>query len=78
MNGPRIVCAGCGEPTSLYKPVCDDCRALHDEVAAGFGVERYCVLCEQGLSVEHGMHKTKTGGHAGRCTASSIGANDAT
>lgn len=25
MSGPRIVCAGCGYPTTLYKPVCDDC-----------------------------------------------------
>lgn len=30
-----------------------------------------CELCAAGLPVEFGMHKTKTGGHAGPCTAPS-------
>ena len=25
MTGPQLVCAGCGKPTTLFKPVCDDC-----------------------------------------------------
>jgi hypothetical protein len=25
MNGPKIVCAGCGEETAMMKPVCDRC-----------------------------------------------------
>jgi predicted amidophosphoribosyltransferase len=68
VNGPNIVCMGCGARTSLYKPFCDDCaRFFVTEV----GVMPFCVLCHQGYPVEHGMHKTKTGGHAGRCVATS-------
>jgi hypothetical protein len=25
MNGPNLVCAGCNKPTTLYKPICDEC-----------------------------------------------------
>lgn len=34
MSGPGIVCAGCGQPTSWFKPVCDECAgaALADLV----------------------------------------------
>lgn len=64
MNGPKIVCMACGSPTSLYKPFCDDCaRFFLEEI----GVVPFCALCHQGLPVEYGMHKTKSGGHAGRC-----------
>lgn len=26
-NGPGIVCVGCGKPTSIFKPACNDCLA---------------------------------------------------
>lgn len=64
MNGPRVVCMACGSPTSLYKPFCDDCAAFF---VGEIGTMPFCVLCHQGLPLEHGMHKTKSGGHAGRC-----------
>lgn len=25
VNGPQIVCAGCNKPTTLFKPICDEC-----------------------------------------------------
>lgn len=28
MNGPFLVCAGCGAPTTMFKPVCDVCLTL--------------------------------------------------
>lgn len=28
MNGPRIVCAGCGAETALFKPICDSCSKV--------------------------------------------------
>lgn len=32
MNGPNLVCAGCQKPTTLYKPICDECmRACGQE-----------------------------------------------
>lgn len=32
MNGPTLVCHGCQKPTTLYKPLCDDCmRACGQE-----------------------------------------------
>ena len=69
MNGPNVVCAGCREPTTLNKPVCDRCLG----VAIGTPVER-CPLCEAGLATDkHGYyHLTKTGGYAGKCSAASI------
>lgn len=27
MNGPSLVCAGCNQPTTIFKPVCDTCLA---------------------------------------------------
>jgi predicted amidophosphoribosyltransferase len=68
MNGPRILCAGCGAPTGFYEPFCRDCAAFF---VSECGQMPFCVLCHQGLPVEHGMHKTPTGGHAGRCTITS-------
>lgn len=28
MNGPQLVCAGCNEPTTLFKPICDNCLQM--------------------------------------------------
>lgn len=28
MNGPGLVCAGCNQPTTLFKPVCDSCLRM--------------------------------------------------
>lgn len=66
MRGPGVVCAGCGEPTTLFKPVCDNCL-----IAAGETPRPYCALCEAGLGTDkHGYyHLTKTGGYAGKCAA---------
>jgi len=27
-GGPKLVCAGCGTETTLFKPVCDTCTSL--------------------------------------------------
>jgi len=32
MNGPQLVCAGCGEPTTMFKPICDSCAGSMGEV----------------------------------------------
>ncbi len=76
MNGPQVVCAGCAKPTSLGKPVCDDCTGLMAEVG-----HPICPLCQ---SIEwpikapirpadkFGIHYTETGGYAGKCSAGSI------
>lgn len=66
MSGPQVVCIACGSVTSIYTPFCDDCaRFFVNEI----GQVPFCALCHAGYPVEHGMHKTKTGGHAGRCEA---------
>lgn len=68
MNGPRIVCAGCGEPTTEFKPICDKCLTATGETPRAF-----CALCEAGLVVDKvGVHTTRNGGYAGKCTAVSI------
>ena len=64
MNGPQVVCIGCGSPTGLNKPFCDDCAKFF---ANEVGCVPFCVLCHAGYPLENGMHKTKEGGHAGRC-----------
>lgn len=64
MNGPNVVCAGCGSPTGIYKPFCDDCARFYVNEC---GTMPFCVLCHKGFPLEHGMHKTPSGGHAGRC-----------
>ena len=64
MNSPRLLCAACNNPTSVYKPVCDDCLTFFGEVPIAF-----CALCHSGLPVKNGLHQTKTGGYAGRCEA---------
>lgn len=69
MNGPQVVCAGCARPTSIHKPVCDECRGLFAEVG-----HPVCLLCENGMARdERGFHLTATGGHAGRCYAFNAG-----
>jgi hypothetical protein len=63
MNGPRLVCGACNEPTTMFKPICDKCLR-----AVGVEPRPFCALCEVGLPVnDQGMHQTRTGGHAGRC-----------
>jgi len=65
MNGPRLICFGCSKDTTMLKPVCDDCLGLGGEVRRSI-----CMLCEAGLLVDAlGMHQSRDGGHAGRCTA---------
>ena len=67
MNGPRIVCAGCGRPTTLAMPICARC--------GGKSPEPFCVFCESALNPKsvlapadgNGFHYTKSGGYAGRC-----------
>jgi hypothetical protein len=67
MNGPQVVCAGCGSVTTVKKPVCDRCRGLSEELA-----EPICMLCEAGLPTDKwGQHVTSTGGYAGKCTITS-------
>lgn len=65
MNGPNVVCAGCGKPTTLNKPVCDRCLMGITPGAS------FCELCAAGLPTDkHGYyHLTKTGGYAGKCAA---------
>lgn len=67
MNGPQIVCAGCGAPTSIYAPLCKQCAHNYVELV---GEIPSCALCDSGLTVDrHGIHTTKTGGYAGLCSA---------
>jgi hypothetical protein len=65
MNGPQVVCACCGAPTSIYAPLCEECARNY---VALVGEIPSCELCREGFPLEHGMHKTKSGGHAGRCS----------
>jgi predicted amidophosphoribosyltransferase len=66
MNGPQIVCAGCGDPTGLYAPLCDQCARnyveLVDEVP-------HCLLCEQGNARDKTglLHLTASGGYMAKC-----------
>lgn len=68
-NGsPQLICAGCAKPTSIGKPVCDDCISLFAEVG-----HPVCMLCDAGMLRDaQGMHHTAGGGHAGRCTAVAV------
>jgi predicted amidophosphoribosyltransferase len=60
----QTTCIACGADSSLYKPFCEDCARFF---VGEIGQMPFCVLCHEGYPLEHGMHKTKTGGHAGRC-----------
>lgn len=65
MSGPQIICFGCGELTTMQKPVCDNCLRASGQVPVNF-----CSLCEAGLLRDpHGQHVTTAGGYAGKCTA---------
>lgn len=65
MNGPRILCAGCGRPTTGINAICDRCMTVG--VESGPPVER-CGLCERGYARDKwGLHTTKTGGYVGKC-----------
>ena len=64
MTGPRLLCFGCQQETTMYKPICDDCLR-----ASGVEPKPFCRLCFAGLRVEYGLHYTADGGYAGRCAA---------
>jgi hypothetical protein len=78
MNGPRPICAGCGELTSVGKPVCDECAGLLGEIG-----HMYCALCEGASGRDapilpanpQGIHYVRGGGYAGRCTAVKVKAS---
>lgn len=63
MNGPSLVCSLCGQPTSIYKPICNNCLR-----AAGIEPND-CPHCLRGLSPERGLHHNATGGYIGKCSA---------
>lgn len=72
MNGPGLVCAGCGNPASPTKPICDACLR-----ATGQEPRKFCALCERALNRNSdvaaadnfGIHRTVSGGYAGKCEA---------
>lgn len=65
MNGPRILCAGCGEPTRGINAICDKCMTPPGE--SGPPVDR-CTLCERGYKRDKwGQHTNKHGGYVGKC-----------
>lgn len=65
MNGPRILCVGCGALTAGINAICDACMTV-DNVAPPY----VCLLCERGYTRDRwGCHTTATGGYAGKCTA---------
>lgn len=73
MNGPRIVCAGCGSPTKGLASFCDNClNTLRAMGAAGPRVDtqgEHCLLCEVGNKANRrGLHLTSSGGYMGKCT----------
>ena len=68
MNGPQVVCAGCGTPTSINKPICIDCLGEWGPVVP----IDLCALCQGGLALDRGgLHYNREGGYAGKCTANS-------
>jgi hypothetical protein len=82
MNGPNVVCAGCGAPTSIYAPLCTECARNY--VALVGEIPPVCPLCNSSLYGEpkikpadkFGIHYTMTGGYAGKCSAASITGDD--
>jgi predicted amidophosphoribosyltransferase len=71
VNGPRLLCFGCGKETTGTKPICDACL-----IAAGEEPRSFCSLCEASLVTSSGVliavagiHRTKAGGYAGKCAA---------
>ena len=74
MNGPSIVCAGCGGPTSMYAPLCEECARNYIAIV---GEIPTCSLCESMQwpikapirpADKFGIHYTLTGGYAGKCS----------
>lgn len=75
MNGPQVVCAACGAPTSIYAPLCKECARNYVDIV---GDIPSCILCESmGWPMKadilpadkFGIHYTKAGGYAGKCTS---------
>lgn len=64
MNGPNVVCAACGAPTSIYAPLCKECASNYVELV---GKIPSCHLCDGGFALEAGIHTTRSGGYAGQC-----------
>lgn len=66
MNGPKIVCAGCGSETTLKKPICDRCMGISEDIA-----DPVCHLCDDAhpLDKTGHFHVTRTGGYVGKCLA---------
>jgi hypothetical protein len=60
---PQPICVGCGTPTTIFKPVCDECLRAVGEVPIT------CVFCLVGrYSVRQGLHYAGDGGYVGKCT----------
>lgn len=78
MSGPNVVCAGCGGPTTLDRPICAKCNAIM------LSADSVCPLCNSSLyrdakikpADKFGIHYTTTGGYAGKCSAASISGNE--
>lgn len=70
MSGPQTVCAGCGDPAPLHKPICDDCQRFFDSGDWRKLALPSCALCVAGLRKNAlGQHVTARGGYAGPCDA---------
>lgn len=69
MIGPRVICAGCGEPTSLNKPICADCLGEWGPVVP----IALCALCQKDFALDSGgLHYNNEGGYAGKRTAAEL------
>jgi len=66
-DGPKPICAGCGVlMTTFGQPMCGECTRMITCAQP----EQYCSLClsSAGLTLKGGLHYTKDGGYAGKCT----------
>lgn len=64
IRGPILVCAGCFKPTSMWKPICNECL-----IATGVRPND-CILCLSGkFELRDGLHYHTGGGYAGKCIA---------
>lgn len=62
-EGPRILCVGCGRPTTGINAICDGCMGGD----SGPPVV-HCLLCERGYACNKwGCHTNATGGYVGKC-----------
>jgi predicted amidophosphoribosyltransferase len=66
MNGPKVVCAGCGSETTVKQPICNRCLGLSEDFP-----EPVCPLCDEALALDKtgNYHLTQSGGYAGKCLA---------